>query len=138
MLCSFPFTFLLYNMVTYFQSRISCVNVQMYLVSIYSVLKSINTCLSVIRVIIYRRPINWSRNWFILCYTHSCSAKPPSSKFTKVIISPVCSWNDVLYGLHNAYGRVASASKYGHGWYANALEKDFQIQLHVKRIFLVN
>ena len=35
----------------------------------------------------------------------------------------VCSWEDVAYGMYNTADCVASASEYGFGVYANALEK---------------
>ena len=34
----------------------------------------------------------------------------------------ICSCDDVVYGLYKSAGRIASASKYGHDMYANAIE----------------
>ena len=45
-----------------------------------------------------------------------------SSNCSKVIISPVFSWDDVAYRMYNTNGRVPSAYEYEHEVYANALE----------------
>ena len=48
--------------------------------------------------------------------------KLPSSNCEKVIMLPVCSWDDVAYGIYETDGRIVSASKYGSDVYANALD----------------
>ena len=53
------------------------------------------------------------------------SNKIPSSKCSKVIMLPVCSWNYSAYGMYETTGCVASASEYGHDVYANSLENIF-------------
>ena len=68
---------------------------------------------------------------------HSFSTKFPSSNGVKVIISPVCSWDDVAYIIYDTDSCAASASEYGRDVYANELEKVCQIQRHVKKIFSV-
>ena len=52
----------------------------------------------------------------------SFSTKLPSSKCSKAIMSPVCSWDDAVYVIYNTYGCIASASEYSSDIYANALE----------------
>ena len=37
-------------------------------------------------------------------------------------MSPVCSWDDVVYGIYNTAGRIAIAYEYGRGMYAKVLE----------------
>ena len=39
----------------------------------------------------------------------SFSTKPPSSNCAKVIILPVCSWYDVVYGIYKTAGFIAGA-----------------------------
>ena len=46
---------------------------------------------------------------------------------------PVCSWDDVAYGIYETDGRIAIASEYGRDVYANAVEYIFQIKRHVKK-----
>ena len=41
------------------------------------------------------------------------SNKPPSTNFEKVIMSPVCSREDVAYGMYDTTGHISSASEYG-------------------------
>ena len=52
----------------------------------------------------------------------------PSSKFVNVITSPVCSFEDVSYGVYVTSGRISIASEYGRDVYDNALEKIRQTQ----------
>ena len=47
----------------------------------------------------------------------------PSSNCVNVITSPVCSFEDVAYGLYVTAGRIAIASEYGLDVYDKALEK---------------
>ena len=54
---------------------------------------------------------------------HLFSTKLHSSKYSKVIMSPFCSWDDVAYGIYKTAGCVMIASEYGRDIYANALEK---------------
>ena len=51
----------------------------------------------------------------------SLSNELTSSNCEKVIMLPVCSWEDVEYRMNDTAGCVASASEYGHGVYTNAL-----------------
>ena len=51
---SFQFTLRLSNIVTYFQSIISFINVRMYVVSIPNVIEIVQTFRFVIRLILYR------------------------------------------------------------------------------------
>ena len=37
-------------------------------------------------------------------------------------MSPFCSWYDVLHGIYETSGHISSASEYGCGVYANALD----------------
>ena len=53
---------------------------------------------------------------------HSFSTKFPSSNCEKVIISPVCSWYDVGYGIYETPGRIVSASIYRRDVYVNVIE----------------
>ena len=55
----------------------------------------------------------------------SFSTKFPSSNCAKVIMSPVCSWDDAVYGIYDTDGHVASASEYGCDMYDHVLEKVF-------------
>ena len=49
--------------------------------------------------------------------------KSPSSNCANVIISLVCSCEDVPYGMYNTSGHISIASEYGYGMYAKAQEK---------------
>ena len=51
--------------------------------------------------------------------------KPPSSNCANVITSPVCSLEDVAYGVYVTVGRIAIAFAYGRDAYDNALELFF-------------
>ena len=53
----------------------------------------------------------------------SFPTKLPSSNYTKVIILPVFSWDDVLYRIYENSGHTTSASEYGRDPYYNQLEK---------------
>ena len=64
------------------------------------------------------------------------STKTPSSNGAKLIMSSICSYNDIAYGIYENYGCILSASEYRNGVYANAIENFRKIQLHVKRLFL--
>ena len=60
-------------------------------------------------------------------YSSSATLRSFSTKFTssscaKVIISPVCSWDDVSYEIYENYGRITSDSGFRRDVYANALE----------------
>ena len=57
-------------------------------------------------------------------YSALCSiySKPPSSKCAKVIMLPVYSWDDVVYGIYKTYGFIVSESEYGLDVYANTIE----------------
>ena len=50
-------------------------------------------------------------------------AESPSSICANVITSPVCSLEDVAYGVYVTAGRIAIASAYGRDEYDSALEK---------------
>ena len=57
--------------------------------------------------------------YYILC---SFYTKPSSSNCAKVMMQPVCSWDDTAYEIYETAGRTAIASEYGHDVYAHALE----------------
>ena len=54
---------------------------------------------------------------------HSFPNKFPSSKFEKLIITQVLSWDDVAYRMYETADCVASAAENGRDMWANGLEK---------------
>ena len=64
--------------------------------------------------------------------------KPPSSKCANVITLPVCSLEDVAYGVYVTIGRITIASPYGRDVYDNEVEKlSSNTTLYDKITFLV-
>ena len=62
----------------------------------------------------------------------------PTSNCANVITLPVCSFEDVAYGVYVTVGLVAIASEYGRYVYANTLEKlSSNTTLYEDIIFLV-
>ena len=49
-------------------------------------------------------------------------SKFPSPNCVNVIISSVCSFEDVAYGMYDTTGHIATASEYGCDVYANVLD----------------
>ena len=62
----------------------------------------------------------------------------PSSNCVNVIISPVCSFEEVTYRVYVTSGRIAITYEEGYDVYANALEKLFpNTTLYKDIIFIV-
>ena len=59
-------------------------------------------------------------------------SKFPSSNYVNVIIFPVCSFEDVEYGMYNTAGLIAIVFEYGHDEYAKSLEKSRQKKYYTK------
>ena len=96
-------------MVTYFQFSISCINIWVYVASISSELSSADDSS-------IEAEIDSSSSNLLLFSNYS-----PYSNCAKVIISPVCSWEDTAYVIYDTAGRVSSAYEYGRDVYAKAL-----------------